>query len=331
MKKKKKPKGSAPRYGIAEWYGHAFTKLTGAQRRKFAAAALSETGNVNFICPFLGSLIPNIKCSKAGGVCSIRKYTRGSDGTVVPADDRIVSVCPSRFLENADVLRWVGEVVLGTSHPASIKEVPFLEKLETGATVKEKVSTEQEDEETKKAGRIDWILVESTGTDLHWCALETQAVYFSGKQMGHEFELYRHGGDAIAFPSATRRPDYRSSGPKRLAPQLLVKVPELRKWGRKTAVVVDEYFFDNMSELPQVSVRGGKPQDLLEASEVVWFVVGYDPETGRLTRVKHLYAHLDQSIAALNATRPVSKGQFEEQLRNLLNNPDRLGKKVFKL
>ena len=53
----------------------------------------------------------------------------------------------------------------------------------------------------------------------------------------------------VLYPVGKRRPDYRSSGPKRLSPQLDVKVPVLRNWGKKVVVVIDRYFFDNMNEL----------------------------------------------------------------------------------
>src|SRR5262249_29127554 len=69
---------------------------------------------------------------------------------------------------------------------------------------------------------------------LRWCALEIQAVYFSGKSMGREFAaIAQHEGLAIPFPAAHRRPDYRSSGPKRLMPQLQIKVPHCDGGGRR--------------------------------------------------------------------------------------------------
>ena len=52
-----------------------------------------------------------------------------------------------------------------------------------------------------------------------------------------------------------RRPDYRSSGPKRLSPQLDVKVPVLRNWGKKVVVVIDRFFYDNMNTLADAYPR----------------------------------------------------------------------------
>src|SRR5204863_1798236 len=106
-------------------------------------------------------------------------------------------------------------------------------------------------------GRIDNVLVHTTRDPMHWCALEIQAVYFSGAAMGREFKLVQtFTGEGLPFPAANRRPDYRSSGPKRLMPQLQTKVPSLRRWGKKMAVVVDEAFFralGPMDHVPDIS------------------------------------------------------------------------------
>lgn len=322
-----------PRFGIAEWFGKPFISQSPIERRKFAQVSLSETGNKTLPCPFLGALITDVRCSKTGGVCSIRRYAQAENGAVSIAPGPVVTVCPWRFLEGANILRWVGKVILGTDRPIVVKEVPFLEKLKTDrGTGSETEAESEDDDEVRKAGRIDWILVNPDSADLRWCALETQAVYFSGKKMHREFKAYKSVKDnKIIFPEEVRRPDYRSSGPKRLAPQLSVKVPELRNWGRKTAIVIDRYFFENMSNLPEVAVRGRNEQDMLDAAEVVWFVLDYDEATGQLKPLKHLYTKLDESVKALNATRPIGKNTFEDDLRKLLASEDKLGSKVFRL
>lgn len=49
------------------------------------------------------------------------------------------------------------------------------------------------EEEGKKAGRIDWIIVNPVtmaAAELEWCAVETQALYFSSGKMRPEFEAY---------------------------------------------------------------------------------------------------------------------------------------------
>ncbi len=229
-----------------------------------------------------------------------------------------------RFLEGASILRWVGEIVLGTRSPWLVKEVPFLEKLG--------VADVKDEESSHKAGRIDWVLVNPKSQNLEWCALETQAVYFSGDSMATEFKAYEVANDKhTIFPIGNRRPDYRSSGPKRLAPQLQVKVPTLGHWGRKTAVVVDRYFHENMSKLEAVAIKGGDEQDKLDNSEIVWFDVDYDSSYSKHVHVKHIFAKHDESVSEMNATKPISKKRFEQELKELLNDRSKLGSKVFKL
>ena len=82
-------------------------------------------------------------------------------------------LCPRRFEEDMTIFQWVGEVVLGTSKPAIATEIGFL-RAEDGNT---------------DVGRIDMVLAnqEAGTTALNWCALEIQAVYFSGRSMGEEF------------------------------------------------------------------------------------------------------------------------------------------------
>ncbi len=209
--------------------------------------------------------------------------------------------------------------MLQSSHPIAIKEIPFLAKLDKDAA---------DEGDGKKAGRIDWVLVHpKTKAGLKWCAIESQAVYFSGRSMVSEFENWAVAKPGVMpFPAETRRPDYRSSGPKRLAPQLQVKVPELRNWGAKTAVIVDEFFFSEMSALPELR---GSADDRLANADVVWLVAKY--ENGKIVPSKSVFSRLDDSIRALNATRPVGKTAFEAEIQSTLQDAKKLGRRVFKL
>lgn len=320
----KKAAHLSPRYGIAEWYGTDIRALSPSRRKEFAKVSLREGQKDVPLCPFLGAVLPGALCNKAGGVCSTRSYEKAGARFAKPTNDPVATLCPLRFLEDASILRWVGEVILGTRSPWLVKEVPFLEKLSTTGADDEK--------NAHKAGRIDWVLVDPTSKNLPWCALETQAVYFSGDSMASEFKAYATADDQRPlFPTGKRRPDYRSSGPKRLAPQLQVKVPTLGNWGRKIAVVVDRYFYENMSALTEVEIRGGDEQDKLDNSEVIWFVVDYDSKSSKLIHVKHIFSKLNESVSALNATQPISKKQFEKELKALLDDESKLGSKVFKL
>lgn len=281
----------ATRYGIAEWYGHSFISLSKSEKLKFAGGKSSS-----FACPFQKSA----QCSKAGGVCSLRKYERLSGDSAAPIEDgQIVSLCPNRFLEADDIYRWIGSEVLGSERPRIAKEIPFL------------VGQDKDARETKNAvGRIDAVLVHPDPERLEWCALEIQSVYFSGAAMGKEFEFIRqHSSGRPHWPRAIRRPDFRSSGPKRLMPQLQIKVPTISRWGRKMAVVVDRAFFESLGRMEEVSDTSN--------ADILWFVVDFMEEANKIKLVRHQLARttLDRAVEGLTGGHPVSKQTFEQTLR----------------
>ena len=162
-------------------------------------------------------------------------------------------------------------------------------------------------------GKIDHVIVHPGAEPLKWCALEMQAVYFSGASMSKEFSFLRESGlSDLPFPRGVRRPDFRSSGPKRLMPQLQIKVPALRRWGKKMAVLVDRSFFAAL----------GRMDDIVDMSncDIAWFVVRYDedekaahlePDFVRLTT-------LERAVEGLTAGRAVSLAAFEDRIREKL-------------
>jgi hypothetical protein len=251
-------------------------------------------------CPFQ----KDTNCNKKGGVCSLRLYQQVDDG-VVSGTGPLVTTCPLRFLEDDTIFRWVGETILQTDHPIVLSEVGFLDRLSPNS------STESDDEDSRDyIGRIDNVVVHPSRNPIDWCALELQAVYFSGKAMNQEFKMLNEGEKvALPFPAAHRRPDWRSSGPKRLLPQLQTKVPTIRTWGKKLAVVIDEAFF--------ASLVGLEKEKHLSNAEIAWFVVGYDqtPRGWKLTRRDVVFTKLDSSVKALTGGVPLSKERFEQQLR----------------
>lgn len=118
----------------------------------------------------------------------------------------------------------------------------------------------------------------------------------------------------LPFPQAVRRPDYRSSGPKRLLPQLQVKVPTLSTWGKKMAVVVDEDFFQEFG-------RDIQPVRDLSNAQVVWFIVRYSEQqdgTVKLERGRTCMTTLDQSIKGLVSAEAIPLPQFEEIIKSKL-------------
>jgi hypothetical protein len=154
------------------------------------------------------------------------------------------------------------------------------------------------------------------GAPMEWCALEIQAVYFSGDAMKGEFRAFADESvDWVIFPAGRRRPDYRSSAPKRLMPQLQIKVPTLRRWGRKMAVLVDRAFFDSMGEMDNVS-------DISNA-DIAWFIVDFEEVPGnkssRMVRQEVRYTTLERSVEGLTGGKPVPKSIFEERIIGKLN------------
>jgi hypothetical protein len=264
-------------------------------------------------CPFLSSTEKAVLCFKKGGVCSLRLYEKTESGLVssAPGGSTLRTTCPARFAQDGTIYSWIGEVLLGASDAVAIGQINFLERVPLmGSPVDEKAKAEASEE----VGRIDNVLVVPRTDPLQWCAVEIQAVYFSGDNMEMDFKgILGHSGTDLPFPEGKRRLDYRSSGPKRLMPQLQTKVPTLRRWGKKMAVVVDEDFFREMGRMEPV-------QDVSNC-DVAWFVVGYrDAGDGSFTLQKGqvFLTTLEHSVDGLVAARPVTKARFEQKILSKL-------------
>lgn len=266
------------------------------------------------VCPFQAHKEGAV-CSKDGGVCSLRLYSyephqetgRATGSPVEGPRGLLRATCPYRFHHGLEIIRWVGETILGDPDPALAGEAGFLESSATADGVG-----------GDDVGRLDMVLVKSHSpgdSPIEWCALEIQAVYFSGDSMRGEFKAFADESvDWVVFPAGRRRPDYRSSAPKRLMPQLQIKVPTLRRWGRKMAVVVDRPFFDSVGEMDNV-------EDLSNA-DIAWFVVRFEEasgaKSGRIVRDEVRYTTLERSVEGLTGGKPVSKAAFEERIRKKL-------------
>jgi len=199
MKRRTEP---SLRYGIGEWFGELLATMPSGKIASCARSA--KLSKPDLPCPFRRRGTYSPICNKRGGVCSVRLYRRIEDGSALAHDSRLVTLCPQRFWEGDLVFKQIAARILDCSNPILVKEVGFL-KGENGDEV----------------GRIDSVLVVPDMSPLQWCSVEIQAVYFSGQKMGLEFEELSNFRDhKIPFPSVIRRPDFRSSGPKRLMPQL---------------------------------------------------------------------------------------------------------------
>jgi hypothetical protein len=314
-------------YGIAEWFGYRYLNLSNDRRREFV-----QTKNTNMPCPFfhdvpaLGPQSGNLNCNKAGGVCSLRNF----HPPLKPGDDiafgPITATCPNRFLEKGTIVRHIGSVLLGTEAPLFAKEIPFLKRPKSQAAAEAAAETEAEEDEEiddegivdpgrEDVGRIDLVFVHPDDEE-KWCAVEMQAVYFSGGAMKRDYEeIMAFGGNGVPMPGAARRPDFRSSGPKRLMPQLMIKVPALRRWGKKMVVVIDKPFLNAMDPMDRV--------DHISNSDIVWVVVGFDEEhvVGKtvLVIVDTIYTTLESAVTGLTSGRPTTLPEFEEKLAGKLS------------
>ena len=218
-KPKKKP---VIRYGTGELYGFDFAALPAERIRSLANAAFKSQP-----CPFRGG---GSLCNKPGGVCSLRQFSKTGPDVGPIEDTSLVATCPTRFYDAGVALSWAARTLLDTDAPIILTELPFLMSTATGDAPGHST-----------VGKIDMVLVHPDTKTLRWCALEIQAVYFSGASMSKDFSMMKKWvGPGIPFPQGIRRPDFRSSGPKRLMPQLQIKVPTISRWGKKMAVTFDD-------------------------------------------------------------------------------------------
>lgn len=277
------------RYGTGELYGHDFAYLSPEDIRE-----LSNAKNKSQPCPFRPN---NPPCNKSGGVCTLKQYVRTGNDVAPLNESSLVATCPARFYDSNVALSWVGETLLGTAEPLILTELPFL-------------LSPTKDNGLAAVGKIDMVLLHPDTSTLRWCALEIQSVYFSGASMNLDFELMKSWeGPGIPFPQGIRRPDFRSSGPKRLMPQLQIKVPTISRWGKKMAVVIDEPFWNSLGEITEVND--------ISNCDIAWFVMRYqkDGSRFRLARGSLHLTTLDRAVEGLTGGKPTSLSDFENTLR----------------
>jgi hypothetical protein len=309
-------------YGIAEWYGQNYRALDNHARKCFSAGGRR-------ICRFLAdnpALAPGgqTMCNKKGGVCSLRNFiNHGGDNNSRLTFGPITATCPNRFLEDQLIFKIIGRNILTCNTPRIVKEIPFLKRIiprdpaiEAGLLVGSESAPNQVEGEIigppdqEDVGRIDMVCVHPDDYK-QWCAVELQAVYFSGAAMTRDFLAIRdYAGDGIPLPGGRRRPDFRSSGPKRLMPQLQIKVPTLRRWGKKMAVVVDRPFFDALGEMDAVTH--------ISNADIIWIIMKYIEDESRdiakidLDDIK--FTTLERAVEGLTAGVPTTKDEFEKKI-----------------
>jgi len=318
----KKERARSGSYGIAEWYGQLFRSLPNSTRIDFTVPS-----NKNVPCRFMHDtplLAPkgDLNCNKKNGVCSMCNFSGSSEN---PQFGPITATCPFRFLEGGLIVREIGKALLGTATPLIAKEIPFLKRVSRSplAEISDDDLVEKLDIKDgadpgiakESVGRIDMVCVHPDLNPLNWCAVEMQAVYFSGGALNKDFSAIKsYSGNGVPMPGAGRRPDFRSSGPKRLMPQLQIKVPTLRRWGKKMAVIVDQPFFDSlgpMGHVPNVS-----------NADIAWIVVRFDEDelqgvaTMKLDHIK--FTTLERAVEGLTSGSPATLPEFEQKILSKL-------------
>ena len=189
-------------------------------------------------CPFRGT-----KCTKSSivdpiGICSL------SDGKEAAA------ICPVRFLEGDRIFRDAAKIAFGPDC-----EIGIFPEIRILRMVDDRQST------TKKIGKVDFLIGKiEKGKIVDYAAIEVQASYFSGREIRSAMNHFLRN-NALDLITSDRRPDFRSSAQKRLMPQLQLKVPVFRRWGKKFFVVVDTQFFRSLPSFKTTS---------LSNSEIVW-------------------------------------------------------------
>lgn len=223
-------------------------------------------------CPFRA---PDLRCTKVSatdpiGVCSIRS-----------ADGVPTITCPVRFRQDGVVVADAARLAFGPdANWLALPEVPMMTDIRTARPV----------------GKVDWFVVELGEDDSvsDFALVEVQAVYVSGATYKPAFRKAMAGED---YGVLSGHADFRSSHVKRLLPQLSLKVPAVRRWGKKVFVAVDEAFFASFPAPERCE------DDNAELTWLVYRLTDDEPQ-GRLELVDVAPTFLDHSIAALNAAEP---------------------------
>lgn len=300
--------GKKTSYGIAELYGERFNAISNSRRVELLDISPAPQCPQLVSYPNLAPIrngIPSTHCGKKGGVCSIRNFSETGEGQIFGP---ITTTCPVRFYEDGIIFQTIGEVLLRDKDAKIAKEIPFLMRPPSEGDNK---SNEAED-----VGRIDMVMVSEINGLFDWCAVELQAVYFSGGAMSKDYSAIRsHSSNSVPMPGANRRPDFRSSGPKRLMPQLQIKVPTLRRWGKKMVVVVDRPFFDALGEMDKV--------EHVSNCDIIWIIASFNDLEGTTTSKLEVdeirYTTLERAVEGLTSGVPTTLPDFENKIRKKLS------------
>ena len=245
-------------------------------------------------CRFRDSPCTKSSITEPLGVCSL------SDG------DSAASLCPVRFLERKRIFVDAAAIAFG---PGTIFGVfPEIRILE--------IPAKKEGGRPKKIGKVDFLLGKiDDGKVVDFAAVEIQAAYFSGGSLRKVFDNYMSERSLDGIDTR-RRPDFRSCAQKRLVPQLQLKVPVFRRWGKKFFVVVDYEFFESLPVFPATTSGN---------SELTWlaYPIARDGHAYSLSDPKILYSEWDEVQNSLREGKPPESHEIVGELQAKLDGPAR--------
>ena len=246
-------------------------------------------------CPFRNSPCTKVSKTDPLGICS---FSNGLTAAVV---------CPTRFLDENKIFRDAGRLAFGEAVKIGIFPEVRILKIQA-----------KDGKSDKKIGKVDFLLGRiEDGIVVDFAALEVQAVYISGTSVRPNFdEFIATQGPSNLYKPDEKRPDFRSSAQKRLVPQLQLKVPVFRRWGKKFFVVVDSQFFSALPDFPKTTRSN---------SELTWLSypfekngVGYDMNDPDI-----VFSEWDDVANALREGTPPEPAEILTELQLKLDNKKR--------
>jgi hypothetical protein len=245
-------------------------------------------------CRFRDSPCTKSSITDPLGICSL------SDG------DTAAALCPVRFLEQNRIFTDAARIAFGSS--TSFAVFPEIRILEIPPKV--------EGKRPMRIGKVDFLLGRiDDGAVTDFAAVEIQAAYFSGGSLRKVFAHYMVERSVEGLDTK-RRPDFRSCAQKRLIPQLQLKIPVFRRWGKKFFVVVDSEFFGSLPDFPETTQSN---------SELTWLAYPIANENGKfvLTDPKVIYSEWDEVQNSLREGKPPEPHEIFKELQAKLDGPIR--------
>lgn len=243
-------------------------------------------------CRFRNSPCTKSSISDPLGICTL------SSG------ETAASLCPVRFLEGNRIFIDAAGIAFGPA--ANFAVFPEIRILEIPPKV--------EGRQPQKIGKVDFLLGKiEEGAITDFAAVEIQAAYFSGGSLRKVFAHYM-AERSMEGLDTKRRPDFRSCAQKRLIPQLQLKIPVFRRWGKKFFVVVDSEFFDSLPGFPATTPNN---------SELTWLTYRIASDGGQFTLSDPMviYSEWDEVQNSLREGKPPEPQEIVRELQAKLDGP----------